>query len=572
DAPVYTGPGALLADLARLREALVDCDARRLATADVDPVTDFVRTFGFHMAALDVRQNSRFHDTAVAQLLVAAGLDGADFPEWDEARRLAFLDAELARPRPFTRPDTPVGDEARAVLDCYEVLAGHIAAYGADGLGSLIVSMTRSVSDLLVVYLLAREVGLLTHGPDGACCRLPVVPLFETIDDLLRSPGILRDFLSHPVTRQSLAAQERRHADGRPTQQVMVGYSDSNKDGGILASQWSLYRAQSALTDVGREAGVHVRFFHGRGGTISRGAGPTHRFVDALPPGSVDGDLRMTEQGEVIAQKYANRITAAHHLELLSAGAVRRTLLDRRDGTAGHPLEALMDRLAESSRRAYVQLVGADGFITFFAEATPIDVLERSRIGSRPARRTGRRTLADLRAIPWVFGWSQSRYYLSGWYGVGTALAELSAADPPAFAALVRAKRERSWPPLHYVISNAATSIASADPQTMRAYAELVQDGAVRERILAAILDEYGRTRALLEELYGGPMQQERPTLSRSIAMRVEGLRTLHDDQIRLLRAWRQHIRDGRESEADGLLGQLLVTVNALASGLGTTG
>lgn len=571
-APRYFSPSELMADLDLLCASLETCGAHRLVQTDARPVADFVRTFGFQMAALDVRQNSRFHDAAVGQLLHSAGLGGDDFAQWDEARRLAFLNAELASPRPFTRPDTPVGEEARAVLDCYRVLAAHIASYGAEGLGALIVSMTRSVSDLLVVYLLAREVGLLTHGPEGGCCRLQVVPLFETIDDLQRSPKILDAFLQHPITRSSLAAQERRHLDGRPYQQVMVGYSDSNKDGGILASLWSLYRAQAALAQVGDAAGVHIRFFHGRGGTISRGAGPTHRFLDALPTGSVDGDLRMTEQGEVIAQKYANRITAAHHLELLTAGAVRRTLLDRQSNAEPHPLESVMDRLAELSRCAYVELIASPGFIGFFAEATPIDVIERSRIGSRPARRTGQRTLADLRAIPWVFSWSQSRYYLSGWYGIGIALAELRQGDPASFAALVQAKRARSWPPLHYIASNAATSIASADPDIMRAYASLVQDEAVRNHFLGAILKEYDQSRQLLEELYGGPMQRERPTLTRAIEMRVAGLRTLHLDQIRLLREWRGLLREGREDEADVMLSQLLVTVNALASGLGTTG
>jgi phosphoenolpyruvate carboxylase len=569
----YRHAAALADDLDRLAAALTAVGARRLAATDVAPVTAIVRTFGFHAAALDIRQNSRFHDQAVVQLMQAAGLDDVAFPDWSEAERLAFLSAELGSPRPFARPDSIAGDEAKAVIDCYRVLVEHLDAHGTDGLGALIVSMTRSLSDLLVVYLLAREVGLLVPGPDGTpICRLPVVPLFETIDDLRRSPAILADFLAHPITRASLAAGCGRHPDGRPSQQVMIGYSDSNKDGGILASFWALYRAQEALIQVGRDAGVHIRFFHGRGGTISRGAGPAHRFLDALPAGSVDGDLRLTEQGEVIAQKYANRITASHHLELLLAGAVRRTLLDRAPPPDDPLLTAILDRLAEASRRAYRDLVEAEGFVTFFAQATPIDVIELSRIGSRPARRTGRRTLADLRAIPWVFSWSQARFYLSGWYGVGSALAALQADDPDGFARLVAAKRTRRWPAVHYLISNAATSVATASAELMGRYAELVEDDGVRVRFLTRILDEYARTRTLLDAIYGGDFGRERPALMRSIALRADALNTLHLDQIRLLKAWRQAREEGDDATADRLLSRLLLLVNALARGLGTTG
>jgi phosphoenolpyruvate carboxylase len=509
----------------------------------------------------------------------AAGLDDADFSRWDEDRRLRFLDQELGTPRPFARPDMIPGTDAQSVLGAYRVLVEHLDAHGPDGLGSLIVSMTRSLSDLLAVYLLAREVGLLVHEAQGTFCRLPVVPLFETIDDLDRSVDILHAFLAHPITRASLERLPRHSVDGQPLQQVMIGYSDSNKDGGIVASLWALYRAQTRLARVGAEAGVRIRFFHGRGGTISRGAGPTHRFIDALPPGSIGGALRMTEQGVVIAQKYANRITASHHLELMTAGAVRRSLLDQLDaGAAGHPLEGVMDQLAQDSFRTYRDLVTTDGFVTFFGEATPIDVIERSRIGSRPARRTGQRTLADLRAIPWVFSWSQSRFYLSGWYGAGSALARLESSDPRAFAQLTATKRERSWPPLHYILSNVSTSVMTADPEIMAAYADLVEDGGLRDRFLGLILEEFDRTRSVLGRIYGGPIASYRPMLSRTIALRQPGLRILHADQINLLRTWRRLRREGddgdgdRDARAEALLARLLVGVNALASGLGTTG
>jgi phosphoenolpyruvate carboxylase len=565
----YTTPDALENDLRFLYDALVEVGAERIAWKAVRPAIRCVQTFGFHLAALDVRQNSSFHDQAVAQLLAAAGFEDTDYPTWDETRKRDLLDRELVSPRPFVRSDRSAGPEADAVLDSYRVLADHIERHGTDGLGALIVSMTRDVSDLLVVYLFAREAGLDVDTPDGLACILPVVPLFETIDDLRRSTDILRAFLEHPVTRRSLDVQRQRRGLAKPVQQVMIGYSDSNKDGGIFSSLWNLHRAQAALARVGEEAGVRIRFFHGRGGTISRGAGPTHRFIKALPPRALRGDLRMTEQGETIAQKYANRITAVYNLELLLAGVARATLLDQHNGRGEHPLAPTMDVLAERSRQAYADLVDAEGFITFFRQATPIDAIEASRIGSRPARRTGRQTIADLRAIPWVFSWGQARFFLSGWYGVGTALETLSEEDPEAFERI----REHlfTWAPLHYIVSNAATSIATSDPDVMREYADLVEDATVRERILEKILTEWDRTRRMLETLYGGPLAERRPNVEAMMHLRRKGLRRLHRQQRDLLRQWRRRDTLGDEALAT-LQTRLLLTVNAIASGLGTTG
>jgi phosphoenolpyruvate carboxylase len=567
--PLYARAAELDADLRLLDDALGAVGAERIAAADVRPLRRLVQSFGFHLASLDIRQNSAFHDRAVAQLLVAAGIDGADYPSWDEPRRLELLEAELRSPRPFTRPDLPLGDEAGAVLGCYRVLAGEVRAHGTDALGALIVSMTRSRSDLLAVYLFAREVGLLAETPAGPACPLAVVPLFETIEDLDASPAILRDYLAHPMVRRSLELQRERRGGDELVQQVMVGYSDSNKDGGIVASLWGLHRAERALAEVGDAAGVRVRFFHGRGGTISRGAGPTGRFIRALHPASLRGDLRMTEQGETIAQKYANRIGAVYQLELLLAGVTGATL-----GVSGasdrHPLEPALDALAESSRRAYRELVELEGFVPFFREATPIDVIEASRIGSRPARRTGARSIADLRAIPWVFSWSQARYYLSGWYGMGTALEQLRAGDPAAFEALL--SQARSWAPLHYLVSNVATSVATADPAIMQAYAELVRDEAVREQVLGAILDEYARTCQMIELIYGGSLAQQRPRIHRLLQLRQDGLRRLHAQQLGLLAAWRAARDEGDAAKAEPLLRDLLLTVNAIAAGLRTTG
>ena len=563
----YRYADALADDLELLRESLVEAGLDRLAAADVAPVLRTVETFGFHLAHLDIRQNSAFHDLAVEQLLEAAGHEETDFSTWSEKRRLEFLNRELSMRRPFAMPSQSLGPEAQAVLDCYRVLTRHVDRYGTDGLGALIISMTRSVSDLLVVYLFAREAGLATVTDEGLVCPLPVVPLVETIEDLEHSPQILADFLDHPVTQRSLEyIRATRDAD-QPVQQVMIGYSDSNKDGGIVSSLWNLYRAQEALSDVGSERGVRVRFFHGRGGTISRGAGPTHRFLAALPRGSLQGDLRMTVQGETIAQNYANRLNALYNLELLAAGTMGETLRHRHGTPPEEVPHPVMDRLANTSRQMYENLLETDGFMTFFSEATPIDAIEASRHGSRPARRTGRRTLADLRAIPWVFSWNQSRFYLSGWYGAGSALEALREDDPGAFETVC--DQAFSWPPLRYLITNVSTSILTADPSLMQEYAAMVEDDAVRERLLGQIRDEYDRTRRMLKTIFGGPLEERRPRLGHLLALRDEGLQTLHRQQIDLLRQWRAEDDD---AESEALLLKVLLTVNAIASGLRTTG
>lgn len=564
----YASPAELAADLQTLAADLEAVGAGRLAAQLVQPVVRSVRSFGFHLAVLDVRQNSRVHDLALGQLLAAAGFAEHDVVDWDEARRLELLERELASPRPFTRSEAGVGPEADMVLSSYRVLTDELRAHGPAGIGALIVSMTRGVADLLALYLFAREVGLLVDTPEGPACPIPVVPLFETIDDLERSPAILAAFLDHPFTRRSLDEQRRLGGEAELVQQVMVGYSDSNKDGGLVASLWALYRAQAALAEAGRARDVRVRFFHGRGGTISRGAGPTHRFLKALPAGAVGGDLRLTEQGETIAQKYANRIPATYNLELLLAGVTRATLLERHARPTPHPLEPAMDRLATWSRAAYAELVTAGGFIPFFRQATPVDALEQSRIGSRPARRSGQATIADLRAIPWVFSWSQARFFLSGWYGVGSALERLKQDDPAAFAELGR--HLIAWTPLHYILSNAATSITTADPEVMGWYAGLVADVAVREALLGRILAEYERTRQMLELVYGAPLSERRPNVEAMVQARAPGLRVLHRQQIALLREWRARRAGG--DEAGDLLPRLLLTINAIADGLGSTG
>ena len=563
----YASPAHLTADLDLISRTLSGAGCRLLEEQAIRPVRHKIEMFGFHLATLDVRQNSEFHDRAIAEILTAAGIpDGADFPTWPEEKRLAFLNAELKSSRPFLHDGARIGEFADNVLDTHRVLVRHGKRSGTAGLGSLIISMTRQLSDLLAVYLLAREAGLMMHTPDGMACPLPVVPLFETMDDLHHSPGILGAFLDHPLTARSLKNMPK------PSQQVMLGYSDSNKDCGILAAQVALQRAQSALTRVGQQNGITLCFFHGRGGTISRGAGPTHWFMAALPHGAMSGAFRMTEQGETIAQKYANLANATYNLELLLAGAAVNTARHRHLPETPDPASPFLDALSDSSQKAYQDFLKSDGFIEFYRQATPIDALENARIGSRPARRTGKKShsISDLRAIPWVFSWTQARYYLPGWFGVGSALAELKETSPKGFAELKQALGKSTF--LAYVLTNVETNLASANLELMRDYASLVTDPEIRTRFIDKVTTEFELTKSLLAELFDGSMAERRPRMAKTLAIREAPLQVLHHQQIALLREWRAHLEKDNITAADALLPKLLLSINAIASGLRTTG
>jgi phosphoenolpyruvate carboxylase len=574
----YRCSSELLEDLALLLETLHEINAKSVAKSEVEPLIRKVQTFGFHLAALDIRQNSAFHDKAVGQLLQAAvltngGLPDTDYANWSEEQRIAFLERELQSARPFTQAEAPLPNEAQAVLDCYRVVHRFIQRYGSNGLGALIISMTRSVSDLLTVYLLGREAGLVFWSNEGLVSELPVVPLFETIDDLKGSPEILDKFLQHPITQRSLAYQQKQNQETEPTQsapvqQVMVGYSDSNKDGGILASLWNVNRGQRNLTEVGKKHGVRIRYFHGRGGTVSRGGGPTHRFLESLPHQSLQGDFRLTEQGETIAQKYANLITSTYHLELMLAGTTKATIRQQASISSDHPLEPIMDHLSEVSSQYYGKLLKAEGFMDFYSQATPIDVIEASRIGSRPARRTGQRTLNDLRAIPWVFSWSQARFFLTAWYGVGTALEQLQNERPDDFVLL----REQavSYAPFRYILTNSSSGVLMVDEALMHEYAALVEDTDLRNQFMEQILAELNRTRQVIETIYGSSIEERRPRIAKMIAMRQPKLAALHRHQISQIRTWRSNKAAGNGDES--ILLDLLLTVNAISGGIRATG
>jgi len=573
----YASAALLAEDLRALRVSLIDAGARRLAVERLDGLLRKVEVFGFHLAVLDIRQNSAVHDKAVEQILQATGCPDHAFSTWDEPKRRRMLDELLAAPTPLVLPDFPEDSEAGKVLACFRVVGEQIRDHGRTGLGALIVSMTREVSDLLAVYFLAQQTGLLERRPGGLACLLPVMPLFETFDDLVRAPAMIADFLDHPITQATLAASTEGDFSGAATEgwlpknfTVMIGYSDSNKDCGMLAGSWALFKAQHEITETAAAKGVRIRFFHGRGGTISRGAGPTHRFLEALPHSALGFDYRVTEQGETIAQKYANLETSVYHLESLLAGVTGISAAQLKTPAVPLAETPVIERLVEASRVAYRTLWNAEGFGRFHRQATPIDALEASRIGSRPARRTGSASLADLRAIPWVFSWAQSRFFLTGWYGAGAALATLQENGGQDFDRIARAAKKSSY--LRYALANIETSVSSADLTLMRDYAALVEDGELRERILGMIEREYALTQRMITLLLGEERAFRRPRLRHSLDLRNDALRPLHAYQIRLLREWRGAQASGQHAAADALLPALLVSINAIAGGLRTTG
>ncbi len=559
DADLDITPEGFRADLNLLHSSLVETGKNRLAERYVRTLLRKFDAFGFHLAELDIRQNSAFHDKAAAQILEAAGVErGANFAEWTESDRVAFLTSELESPRPFLHIDQSAGAEADAVRDCYRVLVKHRRSRGP-GVGALIVSMTRQLSDLLLVHLFAREAGLIEATGEKLVCPLQVVPLFETLDDLANGAGIVDEYLSHPAVQASLALSG---GDGTKVQQIMLGYSDSNKDGGILASQWALHDAQKSITAIGVKHGVELRFFHGRGGTISRGAGPTNWFMRALPHGSLTGDFRMTEQGETIARKYAYPESAVHHLESLQACVAHATVRHRLGKPQEDPGIDLIPDLAKWSTEAYRDLLETDGFISFYRQATPIDALEQTQMGSRPSRRTGTASLADLRAIPWVFSWTQSRFYLPGWFGVGSALGRLHDERPEDFQRLAETISSSTLP--RYIFTGVETNLMSADLELMNAYAGLVEDDTSRKTFMEKIENEFHLARTHLAKLFPRPIHQRRPRYAKTLDLRDQPLRILHRQQIELLREWR---KSDKEITRD-----LIFSISAVASGLRTTG
>lgn len=567
----YATADELAADLRVIEQAFLATDSIALARTYVRPLRHEVETFRFSTVQLDLRENSTVIEKTLVALWRSRAQDGAELPAPQSPRWKAWLLAELARPL-----DAETSDASRAaLLDTLPPLeAETLQIFGTvremrrvvdrNAFGAFILSMTHHATDILGVYLLAKEAGLFSDAAGVESCTLPVVPLLETIDDLRRAPEILRELLAVPMVRRSIRAQGG-------VLEIMIGYSDSNKDGGFFASNWELSKAQTKITRLGKELGVTMAFFHGRGGSVSRGGLPAGRAIAALPANSVNARFRVTEQGEVVSFKYANRGTAQYHVELLASSVLEHTFKSEREEALvpKGEFDEAMEALSGASRAAYAKFIEQPDLIAYFQAASPLEELSALNMGSRPARRFGARTMQDLRAIPWVFAWAQNRHALTGWYGVGSAIAAFLAVRKERGLELLRRMYEESRL-FRLIIDEVEKTLAQVDLDIARGYAELVADRQLRETVFGQIEHELRLTTQMVLRVSGGGEIAERfPQFRERLARRLPAINQVGRQQIELLRLYRQAATDG---ERRGYLVPLLLSINCIASGFGATG
>jgi phosphoenolpyruvate carboxylase len=559
----YASADALLADLRLMEDELVEDGRPELATALIRPVRREVESFRFSTVRLDVRENTTKLNAALADLWRTGGGTG-DAPEPGSETWRTWLAAELARPlTPGAPPPAPSAEFAET-FGMFQLVRRLREEIDREAFGAFVLSMTQSVSDVLGAYLLAKIGGLFGDTAGVESCTLPIVPLFETIEDLQRAPGIMRELLNVPLVKRSVRAQGG-------VQEVMIGYSDSNKDGGFLTSNWELYKAQIKLTRVGKEMGVPIAFFHGRGGSVSRGGAPTGRAIAAQPAGSIQGRMRITEQGEVVSFKYANRGTAQYQIELLAASVVEHTIKSEREEALVPTAEfdEAMEALSGAAQAAYRKLVDHPELLPYYQAASPLEEISFLNLGSRPARRFGARSLGDLRAIPWVFAWSQNRHFVPGWFGVGSGVLTFLQVRGERGSALIQRMFNDSRL-FRLIVDEVEKTLSYVDLEMAREYAELVPEERVRAAVFPLIEEEYHRTVEAVLRISGGTALAERfPRFRRKLARRLPILNQISRQQIELLRRFRE---SGSDKSQEELLSALLLSINCIATGFGATG
>ena len=561
----YDRAEEFLADLRVIEGSLCKHHGQPLAAMRLQPLIRAVQVFGFHLATVDLRQSSDQHEKVVAELLATAGVE-PHYGRLDEPARQQLLMGLLNDARVLRVPAAPYSAHTQSELAIFETARLMRTQYGEQAIRHYIISHTETVSDLLEVLLLQKEVALLRGTlDDAALADLIVVPLFETIEDLRNAAGIMRAFYGLP----GIAAMVKRSG---AEQDIMLGYSDSNKDGGIFTSNWELYRAEIALVSLfdplANSHNIQLRLFHGRGGTVGRGGGPSYQAILAQPPGTVRGQIRLTEQGEVIGSKYANPEIGRRNLETLVAATLEATLLQPTKPASRAFMDAAAE-LSEASMAAYRQLVyGTPGFVDYFFGATPIRELTQLNIGSRPASRKALSKIEDLRAIPWSFSWGQCRLTLPGWFGFGSAVADFlkRGKDRKSQLALLQ-KMHRQWPFFSTLLSNMDMVLAKSDLALASLYAELVPDKRLRGRIFGAIEAEWQATVEALGQITGDKARLAgNPALARSIRHRFPYIDPLHHLQVELIGRY----RDGRADER--VQRGIHISINGIAAGLRNTG
>ena len=563
----YGSAAEFLQDLQTIDASLSRHNGEALAVHRLRPLIRAVQVFGFHLATVDLRQSSDKHEEVLADLLRTARIED-NYSSLDEAQRCALLQRLLCDARPLRVVGAQYAPLTASEIAIFEMAHKMLQTYGREAILHYIISHTETVSDLLEVLLLQKEVGLMQGTLDSSTsqAQLIVVPLFETIGDLRAAASIMRDYYAVPGV-----AQLMQRSGGE--QDIMLGYSDSNKDGGIFTSNWELYRAELALVEVfdqlEADYGLRLRMFHGRGGTVGRGGGPSYQAILAQPPGTVRGQIRLTEQGEVIASKYANPDIGRRNLETLAVAMLEATLLQPTKPATPEFLAAAQ-QLSDASMAAYRQLVyETPGFAEYFFTATPIREIAELNIGSRPASRKATQAIEDLRAIPWGFSWGQCRLTLPGWLGFGSAV--------QAFLEQPGTTREgqlqllqtmyRQWPFFSTLLSNMDMVLAKSDLALASCYSELVADTALRTRIFDAISAEWQRTVDMLALVTGeSDRLASNPALARSIRHRFPYIDPLHLLQVELVRRWRAGQNDDR------LKNGIHISINGIAAGLRNTG
>ena len=571
----YADADELLADLRTIEASLIHHHAQALIAPRLAPLMRAVQVFGFHLATVDLRQSSDQHEAVIAELLQAARIE-ADYAALDEASRRALLLAMLNDARPLRVIGHAYGERTLGELAVFEAAREALLRYGRHALRHYVISHTEDVSDLLEVLLLQKECGLLTGTlDDGARAALIVSPLFETIADLRQAEPIMRTYMALPGVLDMVL---RSRVGAFAAQDIMLGYSDSNKDGGFFTSNWELYRAETALValfePLRRAHGLQLRLFHGRGGTVGRGGGPSYQAILAQPPGTVNGQIRLTEQGEVIASKYAHPEIGRRNLETLVAATLEATLL--------HPTKsapkAFLNAAAEISAlsfAAYRKLVyDTPGFTDYFFDATPIREIAELNIGSRPASRRATRRIEDLRAIPWSFSWGQCRVALPGWAGFGSAVGQWldagSSHQRSRRVALLK-KMYRQWPFFRTLLSNLDMVLAKSDLRIAARYVELVEDKRLAKRIFGAIQAEWASAGEMLSLITGERHRlASNAALARSIEHRFPYLDPLNHLQVELMRRYRRETPG--DAAGERVRRGIHISINGIAAGLRNTG
>nr|WP_150960618.1 phosphoenolpyruvate carboxylase [Aneurinibacillus sp. XH2] len=561
----YSSPKEFIQDLEIIERSLRNHYADFVADHYLLKLIRQVELFGFHMAKLDIRQHSREHESAMTEVLARMGIV-SNYSELDEAAKVELLTGVLNDPRLITSPYMDYSESTQECLDVFKTVKEAQLLFGQDCISSYLISMTESASDLLEVMVFSKEVGLYRREKDGkVLCTLQPVPLFETVDDLHAAPEIMRTLFEIPAYRASLD-------DLNPLQEIMLGYSDSNKDGGVLTANWELRSALENITEMANQFDIKLKFFHGRGGALGRGGMPLYRSVMAQPPQTLGAGVKITEQGEVLSQRYSVKGIAYRSLEQATSALIKVGMyakLSQNEACASE-WEEIMEQISQASLNKYQDLVFRDkDFLTFFRESTPLKEIGELNIGSRPSKRSNSDRFEDLRAIPWVFAWTQCRYLFPAWYASGTGLQSFYNDKPENLATL--REMYQKWPFFRTTIDNLQMALAKADLNIAKEYGRMVKDPSIAERIYELIREEYELTSKILLLITG---QQEimdnDPNLQESIRLRNPYVDPLSYMQVELLTELRA-IREKQEDDPT-LLREVLLTINGIAAGMRNTG